>query len=472
MAAYAGITPMGGTTAVRGLLFIRGKENAIEIEATGNPLNYLADDESLFDSVGRNYDPKSGRRRAVPLGRHFSPELARLATDGRFFVSVSTRITPIPGGFGFSTCSLIDLRTEKAIGSTKVAYSDLRHVPDRKTFVVLSWPCPRHIPTPDAPLDPEVAQLFAEVVTCQELDPAGSMRHLDEAEWEERRGKLAERLREHPAPFVVGRIAADPWYWLRRKLDGAKTDKERLKYLDRLIAVEPTWKNYEQRAQVHYFGYYPWDDSNEHRKVPDEATSRKMAAEAARDFLEAGKRAGAGYWHRVRDASNNEVGKRLFRLAWELARSDKLTPGQYELGFRLAEALYLANPEDRDRRQHFAIANYRLGRYAEALPLLPQRDWERHCISEFGRLFLSPWNAALVEKEVDVKDPTVLEAMAYLAMTYHRLGHPDQARAVLAHLRTLVVWNNFTIRHFSTIGEWYSDLLREAEALIEGQPGK
>jgi hypothetical protein len=53
-----------------------------------------------------------------------------------------------------------------------------------------------------------------------------------------------------------------------------------------------------------------------------------------------------------------------------------------------------------------------------------------------------------------------VQAMAFLAMTHHRLGHRDQARAALADLRAM--------------GKGYAHLLREAETLIEGrpQPGK
>jgi hypothetical protein len=455
-----------GTTPV---VFVQGMNEGIEIEMHVPPCK--ADNDYLLGSEGRLFDRTSGKQRAVPAGRRFSDDLARFATEGRFFVSVSTSIV-LPAsalGPGYKTeRSLIDLRTEKAIGKTNASEGDLRHVPDRKTFVAVSWPSPRYIPIPDTPLDAEVARLFAEVVTCQELDPAGNLRPLDEAEWEERRERLTERLREHPASFLVDRLAADRWHWLRRKLAGAKTDAERFKYLDRLIAVEPTWKNYEQRAQVHYFGYYPWD-SQEPRKVPDEAASRKFAAEAARDLLEAGNRAGPGYWHQFHYYTNNGPENWLFRLAEGLTRPNNATSDQYDLGLQLAEALHTANPDDRYRRRILAKALYRVGRYAEALPLLPQREWERHCISQFGQLFLSPWNAALVEKEVDVNDYRILEEMAYLAMTYHRLGHPDQAQAVLAHLRTLGTWANFPSRLFHTIGNWYPDLLREAKALIEGK---
>jgi serine/threonine protein kinase/WD40 repeat protein len=462
---------MGATLPIS--ILVRGTEHAIEIETHAPTCK--ADNDYLLASEGRLLDLRSGKRHAVPPGRRFSDDLARFASDGRFFVSVSGKY----GGMGVQTeRSLIDLRTERAIGKTNAWVGDLRHVPDRKTFVALSWPSPRYIPTTDGSLDAEVAQLFAEVVTCQELDPAGSIRPLEEAEWEERRGKLVERLREHPAPFPVGRAAADPWLWLRRKLDSAKTDEEKLKYLDRLIAVEPTWKNYEQRAQVHYYRFYPWDDSKVRRKVPDEAASRKFAAEAARDFLEAGKRAGSGYWHQVR--YDTEYGPRSwpFRLAAELARPNHVTPDQYDLGLQLAEALHPANPDDRYRRQVLAKALYRVGRYAEALPLLPQREWERHCITQMGRLLMSPWTVAIRKEaflnrdtELNQDNDRLMEAMAYLAMTYHRLGHPDQARAVLAHLRTWYLKSRGNLGpDMQSIADRYPDLLREAEALIEGQP--
>ena len=40
---------------------------------------------------------------------------------------------------------------------------------------------PHYIPIPGSRWDTDVAPLFAEVVTCYELDPTGTTRQLDEA---------------------------------------------------------------------------------------------------------------------------------------------------------------------------------------------------------------------------------------------------------------------------------------------------
>jgi hypothetical protein len=63
--------------------------------------------------------------------------------------------------------------------------------------------------------------------------------------------------------------------------------------------------------------------------------------------------------------------------------------------------------------------------------------------------------------------------MTFLAMTHHRLGHRNQARAALAALRTLGSHPNpggmYPNQRWSEYN-YYGDLLREAEAFIEGRP--
>jgi hypothetical protein len=209
-----------GDGADPGMCYIRGLENGIQFpdrESKG----CRADDDCVFDSEGRAYDRRSGKRLAVPAGRKFSDDLARFATEGRFI----------------NLDKLIDLHSEKPIGSREAQY-----VPARKTFVVcLNYGSyPLYIPLPGSRLDAEVGRLFAEVVAGHELDRDGATRQLDEATWEERRRQLARRLDGHPAPFPIGRIASDPWHWLRRQVGRADplSPREEVKYLDRLIAVE------------------------------------------------------------------------------------------------------------------------------------------------------------------------------------------------------------------------------------------
>jgi hypothetical protein len=430
-------SPNGWSVAADTIFYLQGMEHALE-ETDGSRIDVCkADDTCFVDPMGRVYDRGSGKRRALPPGRRFSADLARFATSGRFIVLQQ---------------GLIDLATEKAVGKPEDAspYADTRDVSGRQSFLTLRWPSPRYGPIPSAPLDAESARLFAEVVTCHELDPAGMVRRLDEAPWDERRKQLARRLDEHPAPSLISRVASDPWYWLRRKVDGAKSEEDRIKYLDRLIAVEPTWQNYNLRATA-------YERSKHYRAV-------------AMDLLEAGKRAGGGYW---RGKNVNGYGS-----AWRLLMPAKSTPEEYQVGLRLAEAYSNAKPEDGNWRLLLAIARYRVGRYVEALSLLEnwQRERERAAVAQVGHFFMRPWPAPFLAPQEIARD--AVEALAFQAMTHHRLGHFDLGRAALADLREMGSSRMAGVLAMPD-ERWihddhYRDLLHEAEALIEGkpQPGK
>jgi hypothetical protein len=150
---------MGGPT---GAVCINGMTNGVSMAAP-SILDIRADDDFLFDSEGRSYGRKSGKLQAVPSGRKYSDGLARFATGGRFI----------------ALSRLIDLHTEKLIGD--ILNSTYRYVPGRQTFVAEHWPTLRYVPVPGTPLDAQVAQLFAEVVTCEEPDPEGTTQSLDES---------------------------------------------------------------------------------------------------------------------------------------------------------------------------------------------------------------------------------------------------------------------------------------------------
>jgi tRNA A-37 threonylcarbamoyl transferase component Bud32 len=249
---------------LRGLLCVRGKEHPIEM--WGDQLLCRADDDCLVDSRGAVYERSSGKRRAVPPGQRFRDELRRFAIRGRFIqLASASELNAWTNG------ALTDLATEKEIPGLFSHY-----VADRQTFVGFSDArhSLRYVPIQGSSLDTEVARLFAEVVTCHELDPAGTTRSLDESTWDQRRKQLASRLEELPPPFLLRRLSSDRWFWLRRQADRANSEEDRIKYLDRLIAVEPTWQNYERRALANL-----WHNPRQ----------------AATDYLEAGNRAGGGY---------------------------------------------------------------------------------------------------------------------------------------------------------------------------------
>jgi hypothetical protein len=409
------------TTATN--FFVQGSEHAIA--ASGDPESGRADDESLFDSSGTAYDRRLGSRRDALAGRKFPGGLEQFAAAGRFLL------------LGTEMAGVVDLVCEKPVGQATY-WGRTRYLSDRQTFVVLTWPSPQYIPLPGAPLDAETARLFAEVATCRELDGA-TARPLDERAWDERCRELARRL-ESAAPPPVRRLAADPWYWLRRQLDGKVTDDDWRMYLDRLIAGEPTWQNYHSRAEDRWW-------------------RSKDYTGAARDLLEAARRAGSGFWHS--SAS-------FFVLLGNVVEPSTGTPEQYQMGLQLAEALTRAKPEDRDCRIGLAIAHYRLGHYPEALSALElwQREREQEIVSRMGQVFMTPLAVAFPHSEKT--GPDIIKARAFLAMAHHRLGHAGQARALLADLRRMGDGPD----HRDTLVKWsydYTHLLREAESLIEGR---
>jgi hypothetical protein len=335
---------------------------------------------------------------------------------------------------------LVDLATEKAVGREVETDSPILYAPDRQAFVVLEKQSPKYIALPDAPLDAELARLFAEVVTARELDSAGNTQPLDEARWEERRQQLARRLHERPGPHLMGRLAEDRWYWLRLQAHKA-VGEAGIKYLDRLIGVEPTWQNFRWRAQA--------------QSAPEKV---------AQDKLQAARLAGVGFWHN--DWSPN------YLLSGELVSTPEGSPQSYRTGLQLAQALSEAFPENRSYRSFVAMGYYRTGQYAEALALLEswQRDRERGAASLLGQFLMRPWPAPFVEgDEVFYGDD--IHALGFLAMTQQRLGHPDRARALLIELRRQadchsgtpagLDWKQF---------KWYRAFLSEVEALIEGRP--
>jgi hypothetical protein len=149
------------------------------------------------------------------------------------------------------------------------------------------------------------------------------------------------------------------------------------------------------------------------------------------------------------------------------------TPEEYQLGLMLAEALSNALPDNRVRRFLLAIARYRVGHYTEALTLLGgwQHERKQMIISQVGQYLMAGWPVALLGRQPVRQD--IGDALALSAMTYHRLGHPERARAILADLRTLRVLDDKSVARLWKSGT-YPGLLREAESVIEGgpKPGK
>jgi WD40 repeat protein len=112
----------------------------------------------------------------------------------------------------------------------------------------------------------------------------------------------------------------------------------------------------------------------------------------------------------------------------------------YARPLRWAEAAALSAPQDATILNTLGVAQYRAGKYAEALATLSRS-----------------------EKLRAAKDGSLPADLAFLAMAQHRLGKKEEARATLGKLRTVMQQGRR-----SDMAEAQS-FLHEAEELIEGK---
>jgi WD40 repeat protein len=139
--------------------------------------------------------------------------------------------------------------------------------------------------------------------------------------------------------------------------------------------------------------------------------------------------------------THSEDPMRLNEAAWKVVRTRDAGKDAYAPAVRRAEAAIRAAPDDGSILNTLGVAQYRLGRYAEAL----------------GTLTMSE---KLNFKQVGIQPAD----LAFLALTQHQLGKKDEAKAALGRLRELMKQSR-----------WAKDIeaqgfLREAEELIEGKP--
>jgi serine/threonine protein kinase len=420
------------------------------------------------------YDATTGQKLPLPQGRTFQPELSQL-TDGGRFVLLHDMYNDPPCPF------IVDLATDKGIGF----YYDAPFVNGAKTWLALNDNCRIVLRKADASFDAELLRKWCQVVTRGRLNQNGRFGKLDEATWNRLRLELAQLLEANPDAGSLRSAVSDPLYWLRQEIVEASAT---FPLLDRLVAAEPTWANYAQRASAHLEASH-WDL-------------------AIRDDLEAARLAGDWYWLTGSSIPGYEL---AFRA---LQRSDRPRE-EYELANRWVNARAKAGvdgPTDvriKEFSQGIAIGPpprtlvagitlYRLGRYADALDTLAQLDVR--LLSGICGVFISPWNV-LAMMEAPGRDeatdqqraklsiyrwnaaaklwsisppPTTMSEssrqygydpidLAVRAMCHHNLGHPKEAVACLQQARGIL----------AKIGSVDADgvqFLHEAETLIEKKP--
>jgi serine/threonine protein kinase/WD40 repeat protein len=392
--------------------------------------------------IGVNvYDTVGGQRIPPPRGRRFRPELRQFA-EGNWFTS-------------FHESSIIDLAADKkislgpqSVGPNNVgpSNSDAHFLKSLDTCVMLG--VDKQIVVlrkADASLDAQLLLQWCRVVTRGMLDERGRFSKFDEATWENLRQELSHDLDANPDASILRSAVSDRLYWLREEI---KQSKSPIPLCDRLIEAEPTWLNYSGRAKAHFDAEH-WDL-------------------AVRDQLDAARLRGDRYWRY--DNSFTDPFTYLVP-GTRLVQSPGLPREQYELALRWAEARNRAGAADStllgdrhgDRtrpgqmasRQVISLAQFRLGRYSDALATLRQSDVPK--VSAAAGMLMSPWNLLTIQNDSFIVAPIDL---AVRAMCHHHLGQPKAAEICLRMTRELLGNEGGSVEQRA--------LLREAELLIEG----
>jgi hypothetical protein len=305
----------------------------------------------------------------------------------------------------------------------------------------------------DASLDAELLRRWCEVITRGKVDESGRFSKFDEATWEKSRVDLAALLDANPKAQSLRPAVTDPLYWLRQEIKDYSPGRQHLALLDRLVAAEPTWPHYSERAEAQL-----WE---------------KNWVQAMRDDLEGARLTSECYWLQGR------------HLDWEVGLNIVDAPGrpqeEYQLALRWAQArcragatgnvLDLGAGRLSMRSLTMALALIRVGRYADALTTLRTDDVPM--LAEVTGMLMSPWSMLhlIVVPHYFGGSPgrggewTIRRFgfhpvdLIARAICHHHLGQPKEAKGCLQQARK---------QQWQGGPPWSKDLLREAELLIEG----
>jgi WD40 repeat protein/serine/threonine protein kinase len=131
----------------------------------------------------------------------------------------------------------------------------------------------------------------------------------------------------------------------------------------------------------------------------------------------------------------------LNRSSWQVAAHADSAPESYALALRQAEAACQLEPENDSYLNTLGVAQYRVGKYQEALGTLKRSD-------------------KLNSASRPARQPT---DVAFLAMAHFKLGQKEKAQALLGELRQLMK------QPAGSGNKEAQGFLREAEALIVGK---
>jgi hypothetical protein len=125
-----------------------------------------------------------------------------------------------------------------------------------------------------------------------------------------------------------------------------------------------------------------------------------------------------------------------------VVRSPGRTDDEYRLALRQSEVAHRAFPNNNEQLNTLGVAQYRVGRYREALDTLLHAD--RLTAEAYGK--------------------SIVFDLAFIAMCHHQLGHREEARVYLKRSQESIKEDMHP-----GLRSQAQPILREAEALIEGK---
>jgi tetratricopeptide (TPR) repeat protein len=153
--------------------------------------------------------------------------------------------------------------------------------------------------------------------------------------------------------------------------------------------------------------------------------------------------------------------ERFYQASWAVVRQRYFNALPYQFALRQAETACHLAPEQGRYRTALGAAQYRAGRYPEALASLTQAEQLHRAAAAGLALWPTPYLPALTALwQADQLRQTIPANLVFLALTHHRLGQEEQARAVLIRLREAVQQARFNK------DEETHELLREAQAVL------
>jgi tetratricopeptide (TPR) repeat protein len=263
-----------------------------------------------------------------------------------------------------------------------------------------------------APLEGTSDQLtlWAQVITCKVLGAGDKVQELDEESWQQKRHQLREELQRSQLGGVIAVAAEDALFWVRRQAEFWESKNEwanAIRYLDRLLAAEPSSTHYERRAFANAsLGQY--------------GRARSDYKQAEERGEGAGQRRSIAVWRVAGTLAllNGDLQEYRHACSAALARVSKGTEGNWTEALDLC----LLSPEAAQKTTKL------LPRAIDAAALSPQDGDALHRLG--AALFRTGQAAPAAQRltEANRRLKNAPKTSLFLALAHHRLGHQEEAR--------------------------------------------